>query len=87
MISLDGYARQWYKYIPAACITSLKDFHTLFQYRCNFFYPYELLFEDCYNKELKEHVFQDNHDDKELTNEECDQEKIYYNNKSDGDIS
>jgi hypothetical protein len=27
MISLDGDARQWYKYLLVACIASLKDMH------------------------------------------------------------
>jgi hypothetical protein len=35
MSSLGGDARQWYKSLPVACISSLKDFHVAFHSYCN----------------------------------------------------
>jgi hypothetical protein len=45
--SLDGYARQWYKTLPASSISSLKDFHAAFYSYYKKFYPVESLFEHC----------------------------------------
>jgi len=47
MYSLDGYARKWYKTLPASSISSLKDFHDAFYSYCKRIYPAERHFQHC----------------------------------------
>jgi hypothetical protein len=39
MYSLDGDARKWYFSLPPSNISSLKDFHRVFNDHCKRFYP------------------------------------------------
>jgi hypothetical protein len=47
MYSLEGYAKQWYRTLPASSISSLKDFHDVFYSHCKIIYPTKRLFENC----------------------------------------
>jgi hypothetical protein len=47
MYSLEGYAREWYRSLPPASISSLKKFHATFSDHCKRFFPTDLLFENC----------------------------------------
>jgi hypothetical protein len=47
MYSLEGDAREWYRYLPPASISSLKEFHATFSDHCKRFFPADLLFENC----------------------------------------
>ena len=47
MYSLDGDARKWYFSLPPSIISSLKDFHRVFNECCKRFYPFESIFHNC----------------------------------------
>ena len=47
MHSLYGDARQWYFSLPPSNISSLKDFHRLFNEHCKRFFPDKVLFDNC----------------------------------------
>jgi hypothetical protein len=47
MYSWEGYARKWYRTLPASSISSLKDFHDVFYSHCKTIYLAERLFENC----------------------------------------
>jgi hypothetical protein len=47
MYSLEGYAREWYRSLPPASISSLKKFHATFSDHCKRFFPADLIFENC----------------------------------------
>ena len=46
MYSLDGDAHKWYFSLPPSSISSLKDFHRVFNEHYKRFYPFEII---CYN--------------------------------------
>jgi hypothetical protein len=46
MYSLDGDARKWYFSLPPSNISSLKDFHRVFNEHCKKIYPSESI---CHN--------------------------------------
>jgi hypothetical protein len=48
MYSLDGDARKWYFSLPPSSISSLKDFHGVFNEQCKRFYPSESICYNCY---------------------------------------
>jgi hypothetical protein len=43
MFSLEGDARKWYKSLPPASISSLKQFHVAFNMHCQKFYSSKLI--------------------------------------------
>jgi hypothetical protein len=45
--SLDGDARKWYFSLPPSSISSLKDFHRVFNEHCKRFYPSESICHNC----------------------------------------
>jgi hypothetical protein len=47
MYSLDGDARKWYFSLPSSSISSLKDFHRVFNEHCKSFYPSESICHNC----------------------------------------
>ena len=47
MYSLEQDAREWYFSLPAASISSLKEFHTCFQKHCKYVFSAEFFFKDC----------------------------------------
>jgi len=47
MYSLEGYAHEWYRFLPLASISSLKEFHATFNDHCKRFFPTDLLFLNC----------------------------------------
>ena len=47
MYSLEGFARQWYRILPTASISTLKDFHDAFYSYCKRIYPAKCLSEDA----------------------------------------
>jgi hypothetical protein len=47
VFSLEGDAREWYRYLPPSSISSLKKFHTVFHHRCERFFAREILLEGC----------------------------------------
>jgi hypothetical protein len=47
MYSLDGDARKWYFSLPPSNISSLKDFHRVFNEHCKRFYPSESICHNC----------------------------------------
>jgi hypothetical protein len=47
MYSLEGDAHEWYRSLPLASISSLKEFHATFSDHCKRFFPADLLFENC----------------------------------------
>jgi len=47
MHSLDGDARKWYFSLPASIISSLNDFHIVFNEHCKRYFSDELLFDNC----------------------------------------
>jgi hypothetical protein len=47
MHSLYGDARQWYFSLPPSSISSLKDFHRVFNERCKRFFSDKFLFDNC----------------------------------------
>jgi len=47
MYSLEGDAREWYRSLPLASISSLKKFHAAFNDHYKRFFPTDLLFENC----------------------------------------
>jgi hypothetical protein len=47
MHSLDGDARKWYFSLPPSIISSLKDFHRVFNEHCKRYFSDELLFDNC----------------------------------------
>jgi hypothetical protein len=47
MYSLDGDARKWYFSLPPSIISSLKDFHRVFNENFKRFYPYESIYHNC----------------------------------------
>jgi hypothetical protein len=47
MHSLDGDARKWYFSLPPSNISSLKDFHIVFNEHCKRYFSDELLFDNC----------------------------------------
>jgi hypothetical protein len=47
MHSLYGDARQWYFSLPPSSISSLKDFHRVFNERCKRFFSDKFLIDNC----------------------------------------
>jgi hypothetical protein len=47
MFSLDGDAREWYRSLPPASISSLREFHAAFNTQCQKFYSSELIHHSC----------------------------------------
>jgi hypothetical protein len=47
MHSLYGDARQWYLSLPPSSISSLKDFHQVFNEHCKMYYSDEFAFNNC----------------------------------------
>jgi hypothetical protein len=47
MHSLDGDARKWYFSLPPSSISSLKEFHRVFNEHCKRYFSDEFLFENC----------------------------------------
>jgi hypothetical protein len=47
MFSLDEDAREWYRSLPPASISSPRDFHATFNTQCQKFYSYELIRHSC----------------------------------------
>ena len=45
--SLEGDARVWYRPLPLASISSLEQFHTMFNMHCQKFYSSELICHSC----------------------------------------
>jgi hypothetical protein len=50
MYLLDGDARQWYRSLLTASISSLRKFHSCFRKHCKFIFLVELLLKDCCEK-------------------------------------
>lgn len=49
LFSLDLEARLWFRYLPLSTISSLKDFHLVFNSSCITYYPHKFLFEGFVN--------------------------------------
>jgi hypothetical protein len=70
--SLSGDIRQWYKALPVASISSLKDFHVVFHSYCKIIIPHELLLKDCCeqkfecDQEMEEQVYYNSEDEEDL---------------------
>jgi hypothetical protein len=47
MFSLDRDAREWYRPLPPGIISSLEQFHAVFNRRCQKFYSFELICKSC----------------------------------------
>jgi hypothetical protein len=47
MFSLKDDARDWYFSLPAASISTLREFHVAFNLHCKRYYSSEFLFHDC----------------------------------------
>jgi hypothetical protein len=47
MYSLEGDARDWYRYLPPSRISSLKEFHATFHDHCKRYFSVESLLENC----------------------------------------
>jgi hypothetical protein len=47
MYSLEGDAREWYRSLPPASISSLEQFHAAFNMHCQKFYSSELICHSC----------------------------------------
>jgi hypothetical protein len=47
MHSLDGDAHKWYFSLPPSSISSLKEFHKVFNEHCKSYFSDEILFENC----------------------------------------
>jgi hypothetical protein len=47
MFSLDGDAREWYRSLPPASISSLEQFHAAFNKHCQRYYSSELICHNC----------------------------------------
>jgi hypothetical protein len=47
MFSLKDDARDWYFSLPAASISTLREFHVAFNFHCKRYYSSEFLFHDC----------------------------------------
>ena len=63
--SLEQDAREWYFSLPAASISSLKEFHTCFRKHCKYVFSAELFFKDCCEQVNVYNIISDskNHDD------------------------
>jgi hypothetical protein len=47
VFSLDGDAREWYRSLPPASISSLEEFHAAFNKHCQRYYSSELICHNC----------------------------------------
>ena len=57
MHSLDGDACKWYLSLPPSIISSLKDFHRVFNEHCKRYFSDEILFEKfCEKYELNREI-------------------------------
>ena len=65
MYSLEQDARDWYFSLPAASISSLKEFHTCFRKHCKYLFSAELFLKDCCEQADVYNTIYDlkNHDD------------------------
>jgi len=50
MYSLKCDAQEWCFSLPASSISSLRDFHAMFNKHCKMYFPHEMLLEDCCEK-------------------------------------
>jgi hypothetical protein len=48
--SLEGIARDWYRSLPNASVSSLADFHEAFHVFCEGIFPFDLLYPQCCNE-------------------------------------
>ena len=66
MYSLEQDARDWYFSLPAASISSLKEFHTCFRKHCKYMFLAKLFFKYCCEQADFCNTISDskNHDDK-----------------------
>lgn len=47
MFSLDQEARVWFRSLPRSSISSLKDFHSVFNSFCRTYYAHKFHFQGC----------------------------------------
>ena len=59
MFSLERDASQWFRDLPVASISSLKDFNLCFHSHCKRICPAEVLLEDCCKVQSKGQKFAD----------------------------
>jgi hypothetical protein len=59
MYSLYGDAREWYFSLPPSSISSLKDFHKVFNEHCKRYFSDEFLFDNCCEEYELHHKVED----------------------------
>jgi hypothetical protein len=69
MISLVGYAREWYHSLPPPSISSLREFHGIFNKHCQKFYSSEFICHNC----CEEYEYHDQ--DMAVSNEDHEEEE------------
>jgi hypothetical protein len=88
MYSLEGDAREWYRSLPPAIISSLEQFHAAFSKHCKSFFPTDLLFEDCC-EEFGSHIRKplisssSSENKRDFSVEEVEEDSVTYESSSD----
>jgi hypothetical protein len=88
MYSLEGDAREWYRSLPPASISSLEQFHVAFSKHCKRFFPADLLFENCC-EEFGSHIRQSlissssSENKRDFSIEEVEEDSVTYESSSD----